>query len=88
MNNPLKYIDPCGYDPLTSKEDDKKWGGNGNNNDNENDSKKEFKEVFQDNYGKGTVTYNNYTSDYNVTYNDFSGHGNSGSTHYTHDSDG
>ena len=87
MNNPLKYIDPSGYDALTSKEHDKKWGGN-SNNDNDNDSQKEFKEIFQDKYGKGTVTYNNYTSDYNVTYNDFSGHGNSGSTHYTHDSEG
>ena len=90
MNNPLKYIDPSGYDPLTSKEHDKKWGGNSTSGGGGGDSssKKDKKKTQTKPFDGGTVTYSEYNNTYNVIYDDNSGFGHDNGVGYTHDTEG
>ena len=95
FNNPLKYTDPSGYCGLGSEDDDDEdtsddsSDNGGDGNDSSNDSDGEIKTSrFSDERGSGTVTFNTKNNNYDVTYDDRSGHGTDNDINYTNNSDG
>ncbi len=80
MNNPLKYTDPSGYYPESAEDEtaDNERGGDGGSDNSFG---------FTDDYGRGTVTYDD-DGNHNVSYDDGSGFGHDNGLGYSHDSDG
>ncbi len=89
MNNPLKYIDPSGYDVGFAGTDVGGEVGSGygmDKNDNGGEGSNSWSvESFKDTNGKsGTISYNRF-GDYDVQFNDYSGYGYNEGIGYTHD---